>query len=416
MKSVVIIGASHAGIACAEALRRSGYTDKIVLIDKLNGMPVQRPPLSKKFLLSEDTADGLPDDEYLLRKSDWYETNKITFLNGADVTDIDPDAKTVSLSSGNVYGYDHLVLATGATPRMLPKAAGLEGVHVLRSPNDAEVLRSAIKTSRRAVIIGGGYIGLEAAASLKKSGMKVDVIEVADRLLARVASPAISDFFQKLHQENDVNVHTGTSVEEISSSQDKFTGAILSNGAVIDADLLIVGIGVSPNVELGYRAGVDCQNGIVVGADMQTNINGIFAIGDVALSTSLAPQIEGTPIRVESVHNAQDSAARAVAAITGSDAPSWQSPWFWSEQYDIRLQSAGIVPPETDAVDYIIRPSKRPGGQSVWSYNGDQLCSVEAVRDAAGYMLGKKCLDAKKSPPIADIANPDFDLKAFLNV
>ena len=257
-------------------------------------------------------------------------------------------------------------------------------------------------------MIGGGYIGLEVAASLTKLGLRVDVIEMADRLLARVASPQISSFFAELHQSHDVGLHIGANCREILQKDGAFTGVQLDDGRQIAAELLLVGIGVLPDLDLAASAGIEAGNGILVDAMMQSSVQDIFAIGDVAL-------IDGAALRVESVDNAQMTAARAAAAICGLAQPSMAAPWFWSEQFDVRLQSAGIVPLASPDLHHQLRPGKREGGFSVWSY-GDKgkLAAVEAVRDPAGYMLGKKCLDLGLSPDPGDIGNGNFDLKGFV--
>lgn len=402
--NVIIIGASHAGIACAEQLRMNGFAGQITMIDRLEGPPLERPPLSKAFL----QADGSDDAKFLLRRSDWFTAHQIDLVDSRIATAIDPLQKQISLDDGSQHHYDKLVLATGAVPRQLATASGLDGVFVLRHPDDAHRLRMAIGGRRRAVVIGGGYIGLEVAASLTKIGVKVDVIEMADRLLARVASPPISDFFAALHQSHDVQLHLGASSDEILQKDGSFTGVRLDSGGVLEADLLLVGIGVSPDLDLAADAGIACGNGILVNAMMQSSIDDIFAIGDVAL-------IDGAALRIESVDNAQVTAARAAAAICRTAQPAIAEPWFWSEQFDVRLQSAGIVPVAVPGVQYRVRPGKREGGFSVWSYDGaGVLAAVEAVRDPAGYMLGKKCLDFGLSPDPNEIVNADFDLKTFI--
>ncbi|MDB0016343.1 FAD-dependent oxidoreductase [Alphaproteobacteria bacterium] len=269
-------------------------------------------------------------------------------------------------------------------------------------------MRAAISGRRHAVVIGGGYIGLEVAASLTKLGLRVDVIEMADRLLARVASPQISAFFAELHQSHEVGLHIGANCQEILQKDGAFTGVQLDDGSQIVAELLLVGIGVLPDLELAKSAGIMAGNGILVDAMMQSSVQDIFAIGDVAL-------IDGAALRIESVDNAQMTAARAAAAICGLAQPAMTAPWFWSEQFDVRLQSAGIVPLASPGLHHQLRPGKRGGGFSVWSFGDNgELAAVEAVRDPAGYMLGKKCLDLGLSPDLDDIGNCDFDLKAFV--
>lgn len=409
-ENIVIIGASHAGISFADAMRSNGFAGGLTLIDRGHGVPMERPPLSKAFLL----ADGSSDAKFHLRKQEWYADNDITLRDGVAVTAIDPGAGTVTLDDDSLLDYDRLVLATGAVPHMLGDAKGLANVHVVRDPADAAGLRDGLAAAASAIVIGGGYIGLETAASLRKSGLTVAVVEAADRLLARVASPVISRFFAELHGARNIDLHIGAGAKTIHANDGVFSGVTLDNGTILMADMLIVGIGVAPDMRLAQMAGLACGNGIHVDAHMQTSHPSIYAIGDAALCRETAPHIGDNAIRVESVHNAQDSAARAAAAINGHAAPAWQAPWFWSEQYDARLQSAGIVPPAGDAVAYVMRPGTRDDGLSCWSFADGRLQAIEAVRDPKSYMLGKKCLDSGKSPTPEQAGDPAFDLKTFV--
>ena len=399
---IVIIGASHAGISCAEKLRTLGFSGGITLIDRQSGAPLERPPLSKSYLGS------MPEDDkrFLLRRAEWYEKFQVTIIDGVAVDVIDPGQHQIRLADGRSLNFDKLILATGAAPRTLPQVAGLKNVHVLRSPDDAAGLRRAMQTASTAVIIGGGYIGLEAAASFNKAGLTGHVVEAANRLLARVASPNISAYFQDLHQRHGVMIHTGIAETKFHQKDGFFTGVTLDTGEEILADILLVGIGVVPESALADGIGAKTGNGILVDCRMRTTIDDVYAIGDVAL-------IDGAASRVESVHNAQDTAARAAADITKMPLPEISVPWFWSEQYDVRLQSAGIVPAGKDDMRYAVRAGKREGGMSVWCYDDDRLVSVEAVYDAAAYRLGKKCLENHVSPPPADIVDPAFDLKTI---
>ena len=401
---IIIVGASHAGISCAEQLRANGYAGRIYIIDRLVGAPLERPPLSKAFL----QADGQDDAKFLLRRPDWFAAHDIELLDGRDAVSIDPLQKQLNLDDGSQHGYNKLVLATGAVPRQLAAAAGLDGVFVLRHPDDAHALRKAVSGRQHAVVIGGGYIGLEVAASLTKLGLRVDVIEMADRLLARVASPQISAFFAELHQSHDVGLHIGANCRDILQKDGAFSGVQLDDGRQIAAELLLVGIGVLPDLDLAASAGIEVGNGVLVDAMMQSSVQDIFAIGDVAL-------IDGAALRIESVDNAHMTATRAAAAICGLAQPAITAPWFWSEQFDVRLQSAGIVPLASPDLRHKLRSGKREGGFSVWSYGDNgKLAAVEAVRDPAGYMLGKKCLDLGLSPDPDDVGNGDFDLKGFV--
>jgi NADPH-dependent 2,4-dienoyl-CoA reductase/sulfur reductase-like enzyme len=402
--SIIIVGASHAGIACAEQLRANGFSGQIQLIDRLPGVPFERPPLSKGFL----QVDGSDDKKFLLRRSDWFTSHEITLTDGKEVIAIDPETKQLQLDDGQCCRYDKLVMATGAFPRQLDDASNLENAFVLRHAQNAHELRAAMKGRQNAVVIGGGYIGLEVAASLTKAGMQVDVIEMAERLLARVASPDISAFFANLHENNDVGIHTGAINQKILQKDGVFSGIQLNDERIIDAELLLVGIGVLPDLGVAEDAGLNTGDGIIVDGMMLSSVADIYAIGDVAL-------LDGAMSRIESVDNAQNTAARAAAAICGLSQPPKAAPWFWSEQFDARLQSAGIVPQESAAVQYVVRPGKREGGLSVWSYDvHGKLAAIEAVRDPAAYMLGKKCLDLGLSPPPSNIGNADFDLKGFV--
>ena len=399
---IVIIGAGHAGISCAEQLRTLGFSGAITLVDRQSGAPLERPPLSKSYLVSmpED------NDKFLLRRPEWYEKFQVTIIDGMAVDRIDPVPHLIGLADGRSLNYDKLILATGAVPRTLPQVVGLENVHVLRSPDDAAALRRAIQTANTAVVIGGGYIGLEAAASFCKAGLNVHVVEAAERLLARVASPDMSAFFNELHQRHGVMIHTGMTKTNFHQKDGLFTGITLDTGKQISAELLLVGIGVEPESVLADAIGAETGNGILVDRQMRTTIEDVYAIGDVAL-------VDGAALRVESVHNAQDTAARAAADITKTPLSDISLPWFWSEQYDVRLQSAGIVLAGKDHMHYAVRPGKREGGMSVWSYDNGRLVAVEAVHDPAAYMLGKKCLENHLSPPPLEITDAAFDLKTF---
>lgn len=399
----VIVGASHAGVAAAEQLRSAGYVGSIVIFDCLPGRPLERPPLSKAFLQNTDQDDS----KFQLRRDDWFSAKGVTLIDGHAVTQIDAVGQTVRLDDRREWFYDNLILATGAVPRQLEATQDLDRVFVLRNPTHARQLRAAMATSRTAIVIGGGYIGLEAAASMAKAGITVHVIEVAPRLLARVASPQISDFFASLHKSYGVYIHTSQKQIKIMSKAGDFTGVDFGDGTVIAGDLLLVGIGVVPDTGLAVAAGTDVDNGIVVDAQMRTSVPCIYAVGDAARRNDRA-------VRVESVDNAQSGAAIVAATICGIDPPPVTAPWFWSEQFDVRLQSAGLVPPPSASSRYIVRPGKRDGGFSVWSFDDKRLIAVEAVRDPASYMLGKTCLDHGLSPDPDKLADPAFDLKAFV--
>ncbi len=405
MMRVIVVGAGHAGVAFADAMRRNGFAGELTMIDRLAGLPLERPPLSKAFLLAEDGEE----DGFALRASGWFADRQINLLTGCCVAGLDAGAKQVFLEDGRTLSYDSLVLATGATPRQLAGTADMDRVFVLRDPDDARRLRAAARAARSALVIGGGYIGLEVAASLTKAGKMVTVIEAAPRLLARVASPPVSAFFASRHGDAGVDIITGAAVAEIRHDSGGFVGATLEDGRQIDADMLVVGIGVAPNTDLAAQADLAMANGIVTDGTMRTSQSDIYAIGDGAFDGSGA-----YGMRIESVHNAQEQAERAAASITGNEPPRRQAPWFWSEQYDVKLQSAGILPANNSELQHVQRAGRRAGGFSVWSFAGDDLVAVEAIGDPAAYVLGKTCLERGRAPHPVQLADAGFDLKAFV--
>ena len=402
MPHYVIIGASHAGISFAEKMRQLGSDDAITLIDRLPGVPLQRPPLSKAYLAAED------EDAFLLRRKEWFDEQNIKLRDGVEVMKIDRQAKALQLSDSTTQPYDILVLAQGAYARHLPlDGMTAQGVHVLRHGDDARGLKDALKSATKAVVIGGGYIGLEAAASLAKQNLPVTVIEAADRLLARVASPEISAYYKSLHETHNVDVRTATAISSLRTEQDHIAAVCLKDGTEIECDLLLVGIGVVPETELAKDAGLEVGNGILTTEDYQTNDDAIFAIGDNVLAQGR------WPIRVESIHNAQYGGHYLASYFTGGKPPIEEEPWFWSDQYDRKLQSAGLVPAPSADVVQIVRPGKREGGLSVWSFVGDKLQAVESVNEPQAYMIGKYCLEQERAVPKDKIGNSEFDLKSL---
>ena len=400
---IVVVGASHAGISFVEQMRKYGFSGSLTLVDRQRGGPMERPPLSKAFLLE---ATDQVNPMFLLKRGKWYKEHKIDLKHGVNVTKIDTTSQTVILSNGEKLEFDKLVLATGAVPRSLPSTTGLDNVFVLRQPDDAIAIRATARSVGSAVIIGGGYIGLEVAASLRKMGLEVSVIEMADRLLARVASPPVAQLLNDLHTEHGVSVYTGVGVENIINSDGKFTGVTLTDGTALSGEMLLVGIGVIPDSELAQQAGIETERpdggAILVSPSMQTSNPNIIAMGDVALQ-------RGHSLRIESVHNAQDTAARAAAAIMSEDPPEDQAPWFWSDQYDANLQSVGIVPTGDNDIYQVKRPGEQSKSVSFWSYRDQELIAVEAIRDSKNFMLGKKCLENNFSPNPDIICDPNYD-------
>ncbi len=397
---VLVIGASHAGVSFADHMRKNGFDGSLTLIDRQKGGPMERPPLSKEFLL--ETTDKI-NPIFLLKRRKWYKENQIALRHGITATKIDIATKSLMLSDGNQLGFDKLVLATGAVPRTLAPAKNISNVFVLRQPDDAIAIRNVSRNVKTAIIIGGGYIGLEVASTFRQMGLAVSVVEAADRILARVASPPVAKSLADLHRSHGVSLHTGIGVDQITVEQGAFSGLILTDGTVLKGEILVVGIGVRPDSDLARKAGIQTEhsNGgaVLVDASMRTSNPDIIAIGDVALKRGNSP-------RIESVHNAQNSAARAAAAIMGQPLPLAEAPRFWSDQYDASLQSVGIVPTGADNVYQVARPGK---GESFWSYQDKCLIAVEAIKDAENFVLGTKCLDNNISPDPHLIGDPSFD-------
>ena len=405
IEKIVIVGASHAGIAFADQMVRRGFSGSITLCDKEKGEPMERPPLSKKFLF--DLNDEQPPAKFLLRGAKWYQDNNITLRDGCTVTSVDRDRKIACLDDGSELGFDLLVLATGATPRQLPDLAAAKNAFVLRQPSDASRLRDAAKSADQAVIIGGGYIGLEVAATLRQLGKTVHVLEVADRLLARVASPPIAAYLETAHKEHGVNIRTGVSITGYEIDDGIVSGIHLGDDEKINADIVVVGIGVLPDCTLADATGIETERSdggaILVDEHHRTSDPSIMALGDVALLRTGRP-------RVESIHNAQYSARIAVSALYGETLPSHQSPWFWSDQYDVQLQSVGLVPMPADNVEFVTRPGSKENAFSVWSFVDGELRSVETIRDPKTHMIAKRFMDSGNLPTFDQIADPDFDL------
>ena len=407
-RPLIIIGASHAGLSCAEALRKGGFDGAISIIERDSGTPLQRPPLSKTYL---DADEGAGEESFYLRRSEWFAQFDITSHQGCEVTKISRADKKVHLDDGRTLFYDKLVIASGAVARTLPLAGGTAtGVHVLRTATDARRLRAVLGTVTDAVVIGGGYIGLEAAASLRKAGKSVHVVEFAPRLLARVASPLLSDYCAALHRSAGVTVSTGAACDEIlTDDTGTVRGVRLTNGIDLECQLVLAGIGVIPDAGLAAAAGLAVDNGIIVSHTYRTDDDAIWAIGDVARAPSRYE------LRIESIHHAQTSSQIAAADIMGGELPSNEVLWFWSDQYDVKFQMAGMLPAVPEGtLQHVSRAGRREQSLSVWSWQDGVLVTVEAANDGQAYMIGKKCLEAGISPDPADIANPDFGLKALI--
>ncbi|AWB68913.1 pyridine nucleotide-disulfide oxidoreductase [Saccharobesus litoralis] len=403
-QTCVVIGASHGGVNLAFSLRKEGWQGDIILFDVDPTMPYHRPPLSKAYLTSDDAID-----KNLLKSPDAYEKNNIQLKLGVLVESIDRQAQTITLQDGSTQAYDKLVFSAGARP-IIPPIPGIKdaaNLYPLRTAADVNNIRQALNASasKRAVVIGGGYIGLETAASMKKLGATVTVLEREERILARVTAPHMSNFFQQLHADNDVDVFTGKNVVEI-KTQDGVNQVICGDGTSFTADLIVVGVGIRVNTELAAAAGLEIDNGVKVDETARTNDENIYAIGDCSFHHN--PRYDRY-IRLESVQNAVDQAKTAAAAICGKQPKYDTIPWFWSDQYDIKLQMVGL---STGYTDTIVREEIGDETKfSVWYFKNDELLAVDAVNNAKAYVLGTKFIKGVTALDKAKIADPSVELK-----
>ncbi|NBR88393.1 MAG: pyridine nucleotide-disulfide oxidoreductase [Rhodobacteraceae bacterium] len=401
MSLVVIIGAGQAGASLAARLRSKGFDGSITMIGAEPAPPYQRPPLSKKYLLGEMALERL-----FLRPENFYADQNIDLRVNASVTAIDRAKKTVSVG-GETLPYDMLALTTGSAPRRLPAAIGgaLPGVYTMRDLADADALAPHMAAGKKLLIVGGGYIGLEAAAVAASRGLEVTLIEAAPRILQRVAAPETADYFRALHQSHGVTLIEGTGLERL-LGETHVTGARLADGREIACDLAIVGIGITPETALAEAAGLALENGIQTNSQCQTSDPAIWAAGDCA-----SFPWQGGRLRLESVPNAIDMAECVADNMLGEAREYHAKPWFWSDQYDVKLQIAGL---NAGYDRTILRPGDKPGTQSVWYYKGETLLAVDAMNDARAYMIGKRLVEAGKSPAPETVADPATDLKSLV--
>lgn len=400
MAHVVVVGAGQAGSAVVAKLRALGFDGRITLIGEEPSPPYQRPPLSKAYLLGD-----MEQERLWLRSTAFYAEQDITLKLGVRVSTIDRQAKTVALGD-EVLTYDHLVLTTGSTPRRLPATIGgdLAGVYTVRTLADVDAMRAEFVAGRRVVIVGGGYIGLEAAAVARKMGLEVTVLEMAPRILQRVAAPETSDHFRKLHAGHGVTILESTGLERL-LGEGRVNGVRLQDGRELPADFVIAGVGILPGQALAEAAGLEIENGIRTDAQGRTSDPFIWSAGDCA-----SFPWKGGRIRLESVGNAIDQAEVVAENIMGAGKDYVAKPWFWSDQYDCKLQIAGL----NSGYDSVVTRGPEGGAVSFWYYQGDTLLAVDAMNDPRGYMVGKRLIEAGKSPDKARVADLSVPLKDLL--
>jgi 3-phenylpropionate/trans-cinnamate dioxygenase ferredoxin reductase subunit len=397
---IVIIGAGQAGGQAAYSLRLGGFVGEITIVGDEPAPPYQRPPLSKAYLKGEMDAERL-----FLKPLEYYAEHGVELITGDAATAIDLSAKTVALSGGRQLSWDRLVIATGARPRKLSLAGvELQGVSELRTLADVDRIKQAAVAGARLVVVGAGYIGLEAAAVGAQLGMKVTVLEAMPQVLSRVAGPEIGAFYTRVHREAGTDIRLGARIEAFEGIG-SVSGVRLADGEIIPADFVLVGVGVLPNMELALAAGLTCGNGIVVDAQMRTSHPDVFAAGDVAWRPLVHFDREG---RLESVHNAIEGGKLAAAAILSAAQPAIEAPWFWSDQFDLKLQTAGLW---TGADETVVRGDPGTRAFAVFYLKEGRLIAVDAVNSAPEYIVGKKLVAAKAKVAPAELVDKSISMK-----
>lgn len=402
-EAVVVVGAGQAGAQAVASLRQEGFEGSITLIGDEPVLPYQRPPLSKAFL-----AGTLPLDRLFLRPAAFYEEARVDVMVNTRVAELDTDNSLARLTDGREITFDRLILATGGRPRPLScGGADHPGVHYLRTVSDVDSIRSQFTPGARLVLVGGGYIGLEIAAVAAGLGLSVTVLEAQPTVLARVTCPAVARFFEDTHRRAGVTIRCATTVtciEDTSSS----ARVVLDSGEYIDADLVVVGIGLLPNVDLATAAGLTCEHGIVVDSRCQTNLAGIYAVGDC---TQYPSPIYGRALHLESVHNAIEQAKTAAAAILGQDKPFTQVPWFWSDQYDIKLQTTGV---NHGYDDVIIRGDTTTASFAAFYLQSGRLLAVDAINRPREFMAAKALIAERAVIEPARLADEGLPIKSLV--
>ncbi len=401
--SVVIIGAGQGGCQAATSLRQGGFEGSITLVNGEPGLPYQRPPLSKGYLLGK--VDGT---KLLLRREHWYPKQRVDLISD-QVVAIDRAGHKVQLAGGPVLAYDHLILATGSRNRELPvPGAELGGVIGMRTQADADALAGRVAEGVEIVVVGAGFIGLEFAAVAAALGASVHVLELADRPMARAVSAATSAFFRQAHEDWGVRLEFGQGVVGIGGENGVATSATLTDGRIVPADLVVYGIGVVPATALAEQAGLAVDNGIRVDGQLLTDDPDISAIGDAASFPSA--HAGGRVIRLECVQNAADQARHVAARLTGTSAVYDALPWFWSDQGDLKLQIAGLADVDDESVELV---SAGPRQQTVLRYRADRLVAVETVNRPGDHMLARRILAGNAGPTSAEATATGFDLKTW---
>jgi len=396
------VGAGQAAASFVSRHVALGSEQPLLLIGEEPHPPYQRPPLSKKYLLGQ-----LERERLFIRPLEWYQDQNIELRLDTRVDAIDRDRRQIITADGKSIDYDKLLLCTGSSARGLPAEIGgeLGGVFTLRSIADIDKMSPQFQAGRRLLIIGGGYIGLEAAAAGRQLELEVTVLEMADRILQRVAAAATSDYFRGLHAGHGVVLHESARMTRLLADDGTVCGAELESGEIFEADLVLVGIGCSPNTELAQAAGLDCNNGIRVSETCQTSDPNIYAAGDCSNFIR-----NGQQIRLESVQNAADQGDLVARVLAGEAVTYTALPWFWSDQYDCKLQIVGLNQGHNQTV---LRPGANETSQSVWYYRDHHLLAIDAMNEPKSYAFGRRIIEAGKNPSPQEVADPATDLKAL---
>ena len=399
-EQLVVVGASYAGLNLALSARQAGHAGPIVLVGEEAHLPYQRPPLSKGFMLGKVAESALP-----IRPQQTLDSNVIEYRPGTRVVAIDRAAQAVETADGQRIPYDHLALTTGCRARPLPvPGAGLAGVHYLRSLDDARALRESAAAAQAPLIVGGGFIGLEVAATLASQGKAVTVVEAQERLLARAVPPVLSEFLTGVHRDAGVRILFGTTVRQLNGDNGRVVSAALSDGTALPADLVLAGIGALANTELASAAGLACDDGVVVDEFMRSSDPRIVAAGDC---TRFPTRFSPAPVRLESVQNAQDQARIAALTVTGNPRAYDAVPWFWSDQYDLKLQMVGLSHGHDRMV---LRGSMEERRFSLFYFKDDQLIAIESINRGGDHMAGRLLIAAGAKVTPDEVADPGFDL------
>jgi 3-phenylpropionate/trans-cinnamate dioxygenase ferredoxin reductase subunit len=404
MAGIVIIGGGHAGFQCIDSLRKGGYTGSIALIDAEPHLPYQRPPLSKSYLL-----DGADPNTLLFRAESWFAEQSVALHLGRRAEAIERAAKQVRLDNGQTIAYDQLVLAPGAQLRPLAVPEEVAGdVHYIKSLDDINGIRARLDAVEEIVVGGGGFIGLEFAATAVKLGKRVTVLVRGERILAQSVTPELSAFMQARHREQGADIRLHSRIETVTRSREGRLTVTTSDGRTLACDLLVAGIGVTPDTRLAEQAGLDCEQGILVDRHCRTRDPSIWAAGDAVCCEH---PMAGRRTRIESVQNAVDQARVIAANICGEDARYDAVPWFWSDQYEYKLQMAGLH----QGYDRVVQRGDMDSGKfTLFLYRGEQLIAVHTVNKPADHMAARKLLAAGISPTFAEAADEGCKLNALL--